>query len=89
MTINDLVGSIVLYGKFGTTCAIDKIHGVFEDTTIENIASGLSSEKTYTVTFKGVDGAELKKIEGVEFGATVSYDGELPTLEKAEDALFT
>jgi len=89
MTINDLVGSIVLYGKFGTECALDKIYGVFENTTIANIASGLSSEKTYTVTFKGVDGAELKKIEGVEFGATVSYDGELPTLEKAEDALFT
>jgi hypothetical protein len=35
MTINDLSGSIVLYGKFGTTCTIDAIHGVesgaFED----------------------------------------------------------
>ena len=28
MTINDLSGSIVLYGKFGTTCTIDAIHGV-------------------------------------------------------------
>ena len=28
MTINDLSGSIVLYGKFGTTCTIDKLHGV-------------------------------------------------------------
>ena len=27
-TVNDLVGSIVLYGKFGTTCTIDKLHGV-------------------------------------------------------------
>ena len=89
MTIDDLSGSIVLYGKFGTTCAIDKIHGVFEDTTIADIASGLSSEKTYTVTFKGADGAELKKIEGVKFGETVSYDGEMPTPEKTEDTLFT
>ncbi|MBR1975541.1 MAG: hypothetical protein IKA20_06800 [Clostridia bacterium] len=88
MTINDLSGSIVLYGKFGTECAIDKIHGVFEDTTIENIANGLSSEATYTVTFKGADGAELKTLEGVKFGETVSYDGEMPTPEKKEDALF-
>ena len=28
MTIDDLSGSIVLYGKFGTTCTIDKLHGV-------------------------------------------------------------
>ena len=89
MTRDQLSGSIVLYGKFGTECAIDKIHGVFEDTTIENIANGLSSEATYTVTFKGADGAELKKLEGVKFGETVSYDGEMPTLEKKEDALFT
>ena len=89
MTRDQLSGSIVLYGRFGTECTLDKIHGVFEDTTIENIANGLSSEATYTVTFKGADGAELKKIEGVKFGETVSYDGEMPTLEKKEDALFT
>ena len=89
MTRDQLSGSIVLYGKFGTECAIDKIHGVFEDTTIENIANGLSSEATYTVTFKGADGAELKKVEGVKFGETVPYDGEMPTPEKTEDALFT
>jgi hypothetical protein len=28
MTINDLAGSIVLYGKFGTSCTIDKLYGV-------------------------------------------------------------
>ena len=89
MTLNDLVGSIVLYGKYGTTCAIDKLYGVFEDTTIANIAGGLNSNKTYTVTFKGADGAELKKVEGVKFGEVVSYDGEMPTPEKTEDALFT
>jgi hypothetical protein len=33
MTINDLSGSIVLYGKFGTTCTIDNLYDVFEDTT--------------------------------------------------------
>jgi hypothetical protein len=85
----DLVGSIVLYGKFGTTCAIDKLYGVFEDTTIENVMNGLNGEQTYTVTFKGADGSELKKVEGVKFGEVVSYDGEIPTPEKTEDALFT
>jgi len=89
MTRDQLSGSIVLYGKFGTECTLDKIHGVFEDATIANIANGLSSDATYTVTFKGVDGTELKKIEGVKFGETVSFDGEMPTPEKKEDALFT
>ena len=89
MTINDLSGSIVLYGRFGTPCTIDKIHGVFEDTTIENIATGLSSDATYTVTFEDANGNELGKKEGVAFGATVSYDEALPTPEKTEDALFT
>ena len=28
MTRDQLSGSIVLYGKFGTTCTIDKLHGV-------------------------------------------------------------
>jgi hypothetical protein len=31
-----LNGSIVLYGKFGTTCTIDKLHGV-ESETFENV----------------------------------------------------
>ncbi len=89
MTVDDLVGSIVLYGKFGTTCTIDKIHGVFEDTTIENVATGLNSDATYTVTFKDANGATLRTVEDVAFGASVSYDEALPTPEKAEDALFT
>jgi hypothetical protein len=37
MSLNDLVGSIVLYGKFGTTCTIDKLHGVFENTSIAGV----------------------------------------------------
>jgi hypothetical protein len=41
MTLNDLVGSIVLYGKFGTTCTIDRIWGVYEDTNIDDIAASL------------------------------------------------
>ncbi|MBP3423249.1 MAG: hypothetical protein J6K86_05745, partial [Clostridia bacterium] len=28
MKLDGLAGSIVLYGKFGTTCTIDKLHGV-------------------------------------------------------------
>ena len=38
MSLNDLVGSIVLYGKFGTTCTIDKLHGVEAGTLEEVIA---------------------------------------------------
>ena len=38
MTLSDLVGSIVLYGKFGTTCTIDKLHGVTSGTFDEVVA---------------------------------------------------
>ena len=38
MTIDNLSGSIVLYGKFGTTCTIDKLHGV-ENGSFEDIVA--------------------------------------------------
>ena len=41
MTYDDLVGSIVLYGKFGTTCTIDKIWSVYQDTNITDVAAAL------------------------------------------------
>ena len=39
MTHADLVGSIVLYGKFGTTCTVDKVVGVCQDTTLDGACS--------------------------------------------------
>ena len=83
-----LQGSIVLYGHFGTATTIDKVHGVFEDTTLQNVANGLNSDETYTVTFKDAEGETLKTVEDVAFGETVSYDEALPTPEKTQDALF-
>jgi hypothetical protein len=41
MTINDLLGSIVLYGKFGTELTIDKLWGVYEDSSMASIKSTL------------------------------------------------
>jgi hypothetical protein len=41
MTLEDLVGSIVLYGKFGVDCTIDKLHGVYENATLEEVAKAL------------------------------------------------
>ncbi len=43
MTVSDLVGSIVLYGKFGTECTIDKLHGVYENTTIDAVKAAISN----------------------------------------------
>ena len=43
MTREQLSGSIVLYGKFGTECTVDKLHGVFENTTIEDVISALEN----------------------------------------------
>jgi hypothetical protein len=89
MTVEDLVGSIVLYGKFGTETTIDKLHGVYENTNINDLAAGLNEGKTYTVTFKDVNGNALKTMPDVAFGASVAYEEDLPTPETAEDALFT
>ena len=86
MTLNDLVGSVVLYGKFGATCTLDKVHGVFENTSIDGIVAGLNGA-TYTVTFKDAEGNVLDTLTDVAFGETVSYNGEMPTAP-ASDVLF-
>jgi hypothetical protein len=43
MVVSDLVGSIVLYGKFGVECTVDKLHGVFENTTIADVQADLAN----------------------------------------------
>ncbi|MBO5334955.1 MAG: hypothetical protein J6A87_03160 [Clostridia bacterium] len=85
MTTNDLLGSIVLYGKFGVACTLDKVHGVFEDTDIATIASGLNEGTTYSVTFKDADGNVLQE-ETLAYGVMPEYKGETPV--KASDRLF-
>jgi hypothetical protein len=42
MTIDDLSGAIVLYGKFGTTLTLDKVWGVYENTSIADVKAELS-----------------------------------------------
>lgn len=39
MTHDDLVGSIVLYGKFNATTTVDKVVGICQDTTLEGACS--------------------------------------------------
>ena len=84
-----LSGSIVLYGKFSTETTIDKLWGVYKNTSANAILEGLKGDKTYTVTFNDANGNELTTVENLTFGATVSYDGAMPTPNVAEDALFT
>ena len=43
MTHADLKGAIVLYGKFGVGLTIDKLWGVYEDTTIDSVLSTLGA----------------------------------------------
>ena len=62
----DLSGSIVLYGKFGTTCTIDKVWGVFEDTDIEVPMTALNAGTTYTVSFTD-DRQQFLQIMGKHF----------------------
>ena len=85
MTINDLSGSIVLYGKFGVACTLDKVHGVFEDTDIATVASGLNNGTTYTVTFKDLAGNVWQE-ESLAYGVMPEYKGETPI--KASDRIF-
>ena len=84
MTLDDLSGSIVLYGKFNTTCTIDKLYGVYENTTIAEIANELVMN-TKTVTFQNYDGTELQKDE-LSVGMVPEYVGATPV--KAGDAVF-
>ena len=86
MTYDDLFGSIVLYGKFGTPLTLDKVWGVFEDTTAEAVANGLNSSTKYTVTFKDMNGETIKTVTDVAFGEKVTYDAAMP--ESFEDAAF-
>jgi hypothetical protein len=86
---DDLVGSIVLYGKFGTTLSIDKLYGIFEDTTLEDVANALNDERTFTATFIGLDGEVLKTITNIPVGENVSYGGEMPKPTRTEDSAFT
>ena len=87
-TLNDLVGSVVLYGKFGTACTLDKVYGVFEDTTIDAVANGLNSEQTYTVTFQDENGAVLYKEEQVAFGTMITNIPEIPESEPIQSAVY-
>ena len=86
LTLNDLVGSIVLYGKFGTACTIDKLYGVYDDIDYYTIKNGIG--KTYSVTFKGLDGEELEKVD-LAFGKIPAFDGELPECTIPDDEYFT
>jgi len=86
MTVNDLVGSIVLYGKFGTPCTLDKVYGVYENTNIADLANGLNNGGTYTVSFQDENGEELDS-GSFEFGTTPVFNGTIPTPTK-QSTLF-
>ena len=86
-TLNDLVGSIVLYGKFGTACTLDKVHGIYENSNLSDLVAGLINGEKSTVTFKSVGGETLKEVE-VEFGSVPVYNESLPTPSPAEDTFF-
>ena len=76
-------GAIMLYGHFGTNTNIDKVWGVFEDTTVSAIASGFGNE--YTVEFLNDDGSVLQNsVYG--YGSVPHYNGETPV--KVSDAVY-
>ena len=88
MTFDDLVGAIVLYGKFGTELKLDKVWGVYEDTTMADVVKNFNKNEKFTVTFKDLDGNTLKTLENVPFGTTVSYEGTLPTPPASDNSNF-
>ena len=84
MTLDDLVGSIVLYGKFGTTLTIDQLYGVYENTSIDEVIKEFNKKNRYTVVFKDVDGNVLQSSE-LQYGTIPEFKGEIPTLDKEDD----
>ena len=89
MTLGDLFGSVVLYGKFGTTLTLDKLYGVFEDTNISTVASALNNQMSFDATFIGLNGEVLKTISDIPAGEIVYYGEAMPTPTKTEDSAFT
>ena len=89
LSADDLFGSIVLYGKFGTTLKVDKIYGVFEDTTLDAVASAINGDKTFTATFKDLNGDVLKTVSGITTEQKVAYGDGMPTPSRSEDSAFT
>ena len=87
MTLDGMTGSIVLYGKFGTATTIDKVWGIYEGITIDEIANGIANNTTHTVNFKDANGEVLETLTGVPFGSTVSFSGTISSA--GEDSLFT
>ena len=83
--ITDLSGSIVLYGKFGVACELDKIYGVFEDTDIDTITNGLNGSSTYTVEFTDAEGNVLQS-NALAYGAYPSFNGSEP--QKAPSVVY-
>ena len=89
LTADDLFGSIVLYGKFGTTLTIDKLYGVFEDTTIDKVATAINGGLTFDATFVGLNGEILKTVKDIAVDQKVSYGDNMPTPPRTEDSAFT
>ena len=85
MTRDQLKGSIVLYGRFGVACTIDKIHGVFENTDIATVATGLNGDTTCTVTFQDDQGTIYQQ-QTLSYGAYPIYNGAVP--QKTPDSLY-
>ena len=85
MTLNDLVGSVVLYGKFGATTTIDKLHGVYNGIDYDTVKHGVG--KTFTVNFKDANG-EIIETDSVLFGGTPVFNGEIPDAPVLESDYF-
>ena len=85
MTLSDLVGSVVLYGKFGATTTIDKLHGVYNGIDFDTVKHGVG--KTFTVNFKDANG-EIIETDSVLFGGTPVFNGEIPDAPVLESDYF-
>ena len=84
MTLDDLVGSIVLYGKFGTTLTIDKLYGVYEDASLETVVAEFNKTNKYTVEFRDAEG-NLLQSSVLQYGEIPVYNGEIPSLDKEDE----
>ena len=84
-TLDKLKGSIVLYGKFNAACTIDKIWGVYEDTSMESVVGQLGILGTKTVQFVNWDGTLLQEYSAA-VGAMPEYAGEDPV--RYPDAVY-
>ena len=87
-SVDSLSGSIVLYGKFATTCVVDKIYPVFTNTDMDAVKIEVNgNDIKYDVTF--IDENQEKHVVKVKAGDIPVYNGTIPQSYSDDEFVYS